>query len=91
MSRQSIRSLSPPEHEYIVESSYSLNRSGHYFLLFVVLAVILWIIFYVWKPTFFQKTGPAGNPTGEANGGKILLWALGVSLILTLIIWLIRR
>ena len=56
---------------------------------FIIIAVIVWFILVSTKPTWVQKT-VNGVSTGEVDQGKALLWAVIISLIITVIIWLIR-
>ena len=76
------------------DSSYGTKHGGtnwgQYLLWFIIIAVIAYLIMYALKPTWIQKTGANGQPTGEVDGGKTLIAALIAALVVTLIVWLVR-
>lgn len=79
-----------PVADGVFAPNYRLQGNSHLLLWFVIIALIAWILLWVWKPTALQNTGPNGAPTGEANGWKTLLAAIIIALIIVLIIWLFR-
>jgi cellobiose-specific phosphotransferase system component IIC len=70
--------------------NYKLHGNSHLLLWFIIIAVIAWILLWIWKPAALQNTSPTGVPTGEANGWKTLLAAIIIALIIVLLIWLFR-
>ena len=85
--------LAPRPAVYEETETYDIFRArnfGYYFVWFIVVAVVLWLIFYFGNPKFVQNKNPDGTPTGVANGGKALLWAVIIALIVVLIIWLFQ-
>lgn len=60
-------------------------------LWFIIIAVIAGIILAVWNPTIVQKTDLNGNPTGELDSCRVVIAALIISLILTILIYLIKN
>lgn len=57
-------------------------------LWFIILALIFWIILYAWKPTLVQQTDQRGNPTGEPDGLKVLVFSLIIALIIVILIFI---
>ena len=57
---------------------------GAFILWFIIIAVIVWLILYSLKP------GWVLNPDGTVNGGKVLVSAIIIALIIIFIIWLIK-
>lgn len=82
----------PPlaERGYPGEYHYKLQGNSHLLLWFIIIAVIAWILLWIWKPTALQNVGPNGVPTGEPNGWKVLIAAIIIALIIVLLIWLFR-
>jgi heme/copper-type cytochrome/quinol oxidase subunit 2 len=82
----------PPvmEREYPEGYNYKLHGNSHLLLWFIIIAVIAWILLWIWKPTALQNVGPNGAPTGEPNGWKVLLAAIIIALIIVLLIWLFK-
>lgn len=58
-------------------------------LWFIILTLIFWIIFYAWKPSIVQQTDQRGNPTGEPDGVKVLVFSAIISLIIIIIIFIV--
>jgi len=92
-SRTPLSSLSPtptPTPISPVSGNYRLSGIGNLILWFIIIAVIVWIILWIWKSPVVQVTGPNGQPTGVPDGGKTLLGAIIIALIIVIIIWLIQ-
>jgi len=68
----------PGEKQY--QSHWSL------LLWFVVVAVIVGVLLFLFKPTWVLKTGS----TTEVDFAKVLLWSLGIALVVILIVALVR-
>lgn len=93
MSARPLGSLSPSPVYQREEVTYDFFRSkgfGFYLFWFVVIALILWAVFYFGKFGFVQKTDASGAKTGVADGSKSLLWAVVISLVIVLIIWAVQ-
>jgi disulfide bond formation protein DsbB len=100
MSAQSARSLLPSGAQ---SRQRSLSRdvgdlninikkkygAGAYFLGFIILAVIVWLILYLWKPSWVQQKDAMGNATGNINTSAIIIWSIVIAAIITAIVWLI--
>lgn len=67
------------------------NNYTSLLLWFVIITIIVWLFLYFLKPVWVQETDLPGNPTGIVSIWKSFLWAVIIALILTLIIWVIRR
>jgi heme/copper-type cytochrome/quinol oxidase subunit 2 len=82
----------PPvsDRDYVPGRNYKLHGNSHLLLWFIIIAVIAWILLWIWKPAALQNTGANGVPTGEPNGWKTLLAAIIIALIIVLLIWLFR-
>lgn len=61
----------------------------HYLLFFIILAVILYLIFYFFKFPFVQNKDLSGNLTGDVNQGRAIWTAILVSLIITVLAYLL--
>jgi len=79
---------------YGVGGGYGYGGLGGYgcfwwFLLwFVILVIIVWIIIFSCKPRFCQRLGQDGEPNGEIEPGRILIWSIVIALIIIFIIWI---
>ena len=69
---------------------YGVHGWGAFLLWFIIIAVIVFIILYLLKPTFVQNFTSGGVPTGEVNAGKALVSAIIIALIIVLILWLLK-
>jgi len=58
-------------------------------LWFIILTIVWWIILYAWKPTAVQTRDSKGNPTGDPDGAKVLVASLLLSLIITILLFVI--
>jgi hypothetical protein len=58
-------------------------------LSFIIIALIVYFILYLWKPTWLQKTD-ANGPTGQIDVGKTIIASVIITLIILLIVWIIR-
>ena len=56
---------------------------------FILLAVIIGLLLAAAKPSWVQNTNAEGQPDGSVNAGKVVLWAVVVSLFITLIVWIV--
>jgi heme/copper-type cytochrome/quinol oxidase subunit 2 len=56
---------------------------------FIILAVIIALLLAAAKPTWVQNTDADGQPDGTVNAGKVILWAVIVSLFVIFIIWIV--
>ncbi len=74
----------------VVTNNYIGNK-GNLLLWFLIIAVIAYLILYIWKPTLLQRTDAGGIPTGVADPIKVLIAAIIVALIIVLLIWLFTR
>lgn len=59
-------------------------------LWFVVIALIIWFILYVLKPSWIMKCGPDGKPTNEVDPMKTFFAAIIIALLVLLLIYAIR-
>ena len=88
-----LRGLAPRPAVYEETETYDVFKAhhfGYYFVWFIIIAVVLWLIFYFGNPKFVQNKNPDGTPSGTANGGKALLWAVIIALIVVILIWLFQ-
>jgi len=56
---------------------------------FILLAVIIGLLLAAAKPSWVQNTNADGQPDGTVNAGKVVLWAVVVSLFIMLIVWIV--
>jgi len=61
----------------------------HYLLFFIILAVVLYLIFYFFKFSFVQNKDLTGAPTGDVNQGKAIGWSIIISLIIVALVYLL--
>jgi len=61
-----------------------------YIIWFIVIAIIVWVILIVTRPTWVQVYSPEGQPTGVVDQGKAITWSVVIALIIVIIIWVIR-
>jgi hypothetical protein len=86
-----LTALSPNAVEEPVQTrpgGYKLGGAVNLILWFVIVAVIAWIILWIWKPVIVQQM-VNGQPTGTPDGGKTLIGAIIIALIVVIIIWLV--
>nr|QBK89563.1 MAG: membrane protein [Pithovirus LCPAC001] len=57
-------------------------------LWFIVIVIVIWLILFATKPTWVQKTDEHGKPTGEVDSGKALLWAIVITIIICVLVWI---
>jgi len=66
------------------------NNWWFYLFWFLVIGVIVWFLLFALKPDFVQKEDHDNNKTGEVDQGKVLLWAVVISLIAVFLMWLFQ-
>ena len=78
------------------EESYSHEHhegySGYwawYILIFVIVVVVVWLILSAFRPTWVQQTNEAGEPNGELDAGKSILWSVIIALGICILFWII--
>ena len=56
---------------------------------FIVIAIIIGILFFLFRPTFVLSVDPN---TGQyvLDFGKLIIWSLVIALIIVVILWLLR-
>lgn len=69
------------------------NNKGYgggviWLLWFIVIVIVIWLILFATKPTWVQKTCEDGKPTGEVDSGKALLWAIVITIIICVLVWI---
>ena len=80
------------DHVKVVKKDCNSWVSSYWFgfiLGFILLAVIIALLLAAAKPTWIQNTDADGQPDGTVNAGKVVLWAVIVSLFVILIIWIV--
>lgn len=55
---------------------------------FVIIAVIVWLILILTNPEIVQQCDDHGNPNGEVDQGKAILYAIVIAIIISIIVWL---
>jgi len=55
---------------------------------FVIIAVIVWLILVLTCPEWIQQCDCDGNPNGEIDQGKAVLYAVIIAIIISVLIWL---
>ena len=71
-------------------SGYAWGGIASLILWFFIIAVIVWFILWLTKPTAVQYKNAAGEPTGQVDAGKVLIGAIVISLIIVILIALFR-
>lgn len=74
------------------EKSHAILKKDsflHYFLFFLILAIIIYLIFYFFKFPFVQNKDLSGAYTGDINQGKAIGWAIGISLVIVVLVYLL--
>ena len=66
------------------------NNWWFYLFWFLVIGVIVWFLLFALKPDFVQKEDDDYNHTGECDQGRVLLWAVIISLIAVFLIWIFQ-
>lgn len=86
-------SKSPADLDNMTDSHH--DKGGYYYggsltwlLWFIVIVIVIWLILFAIKPTWVQKCDEHGNPTGEVDAGKALLWAIVITIIICVLIWI---
>jgi len=80
-------------HKHVEHVEHHTGNAGYIgwaVLIFIILAVIIWFILAAWKPTWVQCQDAQGNPTGELDNGKAIIWALAIAFIILIIIAILR-
>jgi len=72
------------KHEIMKKTSFV-----YYLIFFIILAIILYLIFFFFKFPFVQNRDLTGTPTGEINQGKAVGFAVVISLIVTVLAYLL--
>ncbi len=97
MSSKPISSLAKEYMNQPATNHHSAARScGHqkdwwFFLFwFLVIGIIVWFLLFALKPDFVQEEDENENPTGEVDQGKVLLWAVIISLIAIFLGWIFQ-
>jgi len=57
---------------------------------FLIIGIIVWFLLFALKPDFVQEEDEHENPTGEVDQGKVLLWAVIISLIAVFLAWIFQ-
>ena len=88
---QPLHTLQPNGLDFRVSPGYGLSFGlGNYVLVFLLAAVIVFLILWWLKPALVQKVNSAGQPTGELDMGKVLVGVLLAGVIAILVFWLFR-
>ncbi len=66
------------------------NNWWFYLFWFLVIGIIVWFLLFALKPDFVQKEDDDSNVTGEVDQGKVLLWAVIISLIAIFLVWIFQ-
>ena len=75
------------EHHKHHDHCESGNNWWFYLFWFLVIGIIVWFLLFALNPDFVQKEDDDGNATGEVDQGKVLLWAVIISLIAIFLVW----
>ena len=59
------------------------------FLMYAVLAALIFILLWIFKPTMVQSVNPTTGQT-QLDWGKVILWSLLFALGIFLLLWLTR-
>jgi hypothetical protein len=74
------------EKDIIVGDNTAFRSGG--LLLFIVIAIIVGILLYIFHPALVQSTGLDGSQ--YTDFAKVVLWSIIFSLIVVFILWLFR-
>ena len=93
LSQKPISSLAKECLDHSVERdhvSHCGDGNGWWFYLFwfLVIGIIVWFLLFALKPDFVLKDDDDHHSTGEVDQGKVLLWAVIISLIAIFLVWL---
>lgn len=66
------------------------NNWWFYLFWFLVIGIIVWFLLFALKPDFVQKDDYDDNPTGDVDQGKVLLWAVIISLVVIFLVWVFQ-
>jgi len=61
----------------------------HYLIYFIVVAVIVYLIFYFLKFDFVQQKDSTGALTGNLDQSKAIIWSIVIALIFVLLVYLL--
>lgn len=73
------------EHHHHCETG---NGWWFYLFWFLVIGIIVWFLLFALKPDFVQCDNDDHSPDGKVDQGKVLLWAVVISLIAIFLIWI---
>lgn len=92
MSQKPLSSLAKECMDQSHAQEHHHDHTGYWFYLFwfLVIGIIVWFLLFSLKPDFVQETDHHDNATGELDQGKVLLWAVIISLIAVFLIWIFR-
>ena len=77
-------------HDHHKEHCSTGNNWWFYLFWFLVIGIIVWFLLFALKPDFVQKEDEEDNPTGEVDQGKVLLWAVIISLVSIFLVWVFK-
>jgi flagellar biosynthesis protein FlhB len=61
----------------------------HYLIYFIVVAIIVYLIFYFLKFDFVQSRDSTGALTGNLDQSKAIIWSIVIALIFVLLVYLL--
>lgn len=79
-------------------SGYGNNSWAWGFLVFIILVIIIWVCLWVFNPDFLRKHHDdcddhdhrdKDDKCCDVDGGKALLWAIVIALVIIFFIWII--
>ena len=77
------------EHDSYGYGGYGGGYWAWYILIFIIIVVIVWLILSAFRPTWVQTTDENGDPTGELDAGKSILWAIIIALGICILLWIL--
>lgn len=84
-----------PQLQTVCAPTYAPARAGYggacgWFIGLLVLVIIVWFILYALNPCWLQEKDKDGEYTGCVNGGRLLLGAIVIALVILFFLFLIR-
>jgi len=75
--------------KYDVRKPNSYSAWAWALLIFIIIAVITWVILYVAAPGWVQKKDPIGRPTGQVDPVSAIVAAILISLLITFLVYIL--
>ena len=82
----------PPSTEAEMMNGYNMNQTGKWLLGFIVVAIVIGLIMFWIQPNLILVKDAEGKAVvpKKVNNTQLVIWALLVTAILMLVVWLFR-